>query len=145
MAGAGVLRMSLKQVALAWAISVSLSSFARADSFGSGANAFNIDFVTIGNPGNAADTTGKPNPTGSVSYNYRIGRFEISESLVNKANASGSLSITLSNRGADKPATSVTWNEAARFVNWLNTSTGSVPVHWWIESLRDDGPRWKRF
>ena len=31
-------------------------------SFGSGANAFTMDFVTIGNPNNAADTTGNPNP-----------------------------------------------------------------------------------
>ena len=39
-------------------------STARADTFGSGSNAFDIDFVTIGNPGNAADTTGDPNPAG---------------------------------------------------------------------------------
>ena len=38
--------------------------------FGSGANTFNIDFVTIGNPGNAADATGNPNPAGSVAYAY---------------------------------------------------------------------------
>ena len=35
-----------------------------ADTFGSGANTFNIDFVHIGNPGNPADTTGSPNPAG---------------------------------------------------------------------------------
>ena len=34
------------------------------ESFGSGANTFTMDFVTIGNPGNAADTTGNPNPGG---------------------------------------------------------------------------------
>ncbi|NDB96396.1 MAG: DUF5011 domain-containing protein, partial [Verrucomicrobia bacterium] len=34
--------------------------------FGSGTNQFSIDFVTIGNPGNPADTTGNPNPAGSV-------------------------------------------------------------------------------
>jgi hypothetical protein len=28
--------------------------------FGAGDNAFNMEFVTIGNPGNAADTTGQP-------------------------------------------------------------------------------------
>src|SRR5262249_20108488 len=27
------------------------------------------------------------------------------------------------------PATSVTWYETAKFVNWLNTSTGSVPAY----------------
>ena len=42
-------------------------------SFGIGANAFNIDFVTIGNSGNAADTTGYPNSVGSVAYTYILG------------------------------------------------------------------------
>ena len=100
-----------------------------ADTFGSGANTFNIDFVTIGNPGNAADTTGNPNPAGSVPYAYRMGKFEISEQMIDKANTLGGLGITKDTRGADKPATSVSWNEAARFVNWLNTSTGSPPAY----------------
>jgi len=43
------------------------------ESFGSGANAFTMDFVTIGNPNNAADTTGNPNPVGSVAYTYSLG------------------------------------------------------------------------
>lgn len=34
------------------------------ESSGSGDNAFSMDFVTIGNPNNAADTTGVPNPAG---------------------------------------------------------------------------------
>ena len=37
---------------------------AQGDTFGSGANTFDIEFVSIGNPGNAADTTGSPNPAG---------------------------------------------------------------------------------
>ena len=102
---------------------------AHADTFGSGANTFDIDFVTIGNPGNAADTTGNPNPAGSVPYTYRMGKFEISEQMIDKANTLGGLGITKDTRGADKPATSVSWNEAARFVNWLNTSTGSTPAY----------------
>jgi formylglycine-generating enzyme required for sulfatase activity len=44
--------------------------------------------------------------------------------MINKFNASQSLQITKDTRGTAKPATSVSWNEAARFVNWLNTSTG---------------------
>ena len=39
-----------------------------ADVFGSGANSFQIDFVTIGNAGNLPDTTGVPNPAGAVPY-----------------------------------------------------------------------------
>jgi hypothetical protein len=102
---------------------------AYADTFGSGANTFDIEFVTIGHPGNPADATGKPNPAGTVLDPYRIGKFEISEEMIAKANALGGLGITKDTRGPDKPATRVSWNEAARFVNWLNTSSGSTPAY----------------
>ncbi len=97
--------------------------------FGSGPNQFSIEFVPIGNPGNAADTTGSPNPAGSVSYNYRMGKFEVSEDMITKFNASQSLQITTGTRGINKPATVVSWNEAARFTNWLNTSTGGFAAY----------------
>jgi hypothetical protein len=105
-----------------------------ADSFGSGPNAFDIEFVTIGNPGNPADTTGIPNPAGSVDYAFRIGKFEISEDVINKANAQSvidenPLYITHDNRGANKPATSISWFEAIRFINWLNTSKDYSPAY----------------
>jgi formylglycine-generating enzyme required for sulfatase activity len=31
--------------------------------------------------------------------------------------------------GANRPATGVSWNEAARYVNWLNTSNGLAPAY----------------
>jgi sulfatase modifying factor 1 len=95
-----------------------------ADLFGSGPNSFQIEFVTIGSAGNAPDATGDPNPAGAVPYEYRMGKYEISEQMMDKANALGGLGITKDNRGPDKPATSISWYEAAQFVNWLNTSTG---------------------
>jgi formylglycine-generating enzyme required for sulfatase activity len=49
--------------------------------------------------------------------------------MINKFNASQSLQITKDTRGTAKPATSVSWNEAARFVNWLNTSTGGFAAY----------------
>ncbi len=97
-----------------------------ADTFGTDPNTtFEIEFVTIGNPGNPDDTTGDPNQAGKVDYTYRIGKFEISEDMIDKANAEGGLGITKNIRGPNKPATEVNWNEAARFVNWLNLSSGS--------------------
>jgi len=108
---------------------VSSSDSALADTFGSGASTFDIEFVAIGNPGNAADTTGNPNPAGKVDYAYRMGKFEISEQMIVKANTLGGLGITKDTRGPDKPATSVSHNEAARFINWLNTSSGSTPAY----------------
>ena len=102
------------------------------ETFGSGANEFTMDFVTIGNPGNAADTTGSPNPVGSVAYSYNIGKYEVSRGMIDKANAAGSLGIQYdsfwSNR-ANQPATAITWYEAAKYVNWLNTSTGSTAAY----------------
>lgn len=100
------------------------------DVFGSGANQFIVPFTTIGNPGNADDTQGNPSPAGGVSYYYRISTTEISRDMVEKVNAAGGLSITLfdlsgsGGNGANRPATGVSWFEAARFVNWLNTSQG---------------------
>ena len=100
------------------------------ENFGSGANAFSMDFVTIGNPGNAADTTGAPNPVGAVAYTYQIGKYEVSRDMITKASAAGGLGLTMENmtsyggNGANRPATGVSWNEAAQFVNWLNTSKG---------------------
>ncbi|MFN5227425.1 MAG: SUMF1/EgtB/PvdO family nonheme iron enzyme [Planctomycetota bacterium] len=99
-------------------------------SFGSGTNVFQMEFVTIGNPGNAADTAGNPNLAGAVGYTYGIGKFEVSRDMITKFNASQSFQIGLSDmsdfggNGLLKPATGVSWNEAARFVNWLNTSSG---------------------
>ncbi len=98
---------------------------AYAVTFGSGSNTFDIEFVTIGNPGNADDFTGDPNQAGKVDVTYRIGKFEISEDMIDKANTLGGLGITHDNRGANKPATVVSWVEATRFVNWLNLSSGS--------------------
>jgi formylglycine-generating enzyme required for sulfatase activity len=109
-----------------------VANFSLANSFGSGDNSFEIDFVTIGQPGNPPDDP--PNPAGAVPYEYRIGKYEISEQMIDKANAlsaeSGTpLGITKDTRGPNKPATNVTWYEAARFVNWLNTSTGHSPAY----------------
>jgi len=105
-----------------------------ADTFGSGANTFEIEFVTIGDPGNVADTTGDPNPAGSVAYEYRIGKYEIPEHVIRRANAQSELNgdplgITIDERGPNKPATRASWFEAAQFVNWLNTSTGNTPAY----------------
>jgi hypothetical protein len=105
------------------------------ETFGSGANAFTMDFVTIGNPNNAADTTGSPNPAGSVAYTYNLGMYEVSRDMITKANAAGSLGITLfdmssyGGNGVNRPATGVSWYEAAKYVNWLNTSTGGTAAY----------------
>lgn len=113
-----------------------LHNAAHADTFGSGSNNFDIEFVVVGNPGNPNDTTGIPELAGSVPYSYRIGRYEISREIINKANSAGGLDIRISpfsfvtaGPRDDMPATGMNWLEAARFTNWLNTSTGSMPAY----------------
>lgn len=115
---------------------------AAAVAFGSGVNQFAIEFVTIGNPGNAADMTGTPTPdqtggvgVGGVGYIYGIGKYEVSRGMITKANALGGLGINLQSSTSpgftdpDRAATGIHWNEAARFVNWLNTSQGYTPAY----------------
>ena len=125
--------LSVAAGALATVASMAAPSYAAVVSFGTGSNQFQMEFVTIGNPNNAADTTGYPSPAGSVGYEYGIGKFEVSEDMIEKYNANfgtaNNLVITKDNRGSAKPATSVSWNEAARFVNWLNTSTGNQAAY----------------
>jgi len=135
--------------------------------FGTGGNQFSMEFVTIGNPGNAADTTGDPNPAGKVRYSYDIGKFEVSRFVIERYNSefgvANGLEITLSNAfqkpdpdgvspkygsfgfqtNSSLPATGVSWNEAARFVNWLNTSTGNVAAYKFTNNgVNDDIDLW---
>lgn len=123
--------LALTPAAFAIFVACTASCPTRADSFGSGLNAFEIEFVSVGHPGNAADTASAAQPpaAGSVGYPFRMGKYEISEQMINKANALGGLEVTIDVRGPNKPATSVSWFEAARFVNWLNESTGHAPAY----------------
>ena len=110
------------------------------ESFGSGANAFTMEFVTIGNPNNLADIRytdyGRlPSGAGSVAYTYNLSKHEVSRDMINKANTAGGLGITMADmsgyggNGVNKPAAGVSWYEAATYVNWLNTSTGNTAAY----------------
>ncbi len=81
-----------------------------------GGTALAIDFVNIGNAGNAADSTGY----GSVGYNYQISRAEIT---IAQFAASG---VGNGNEGIgidpNAPVTRVSWSEAAQYANWLTSA-----------------------
>jgi len=105
------------------------AGMACADSFGGGA--FTMDFADISG-GTVADDTGY----GAVANDYRMGVPEVSRTMVDSYNTlSGGPTITLQDmtswggNGPNRPATGVSWNEAARFMNWLNTSSGSVAAY----------------
>jgi len=75
-----MLAFSIAAVALA-------PSGASADEFGSGTNALTMDFVSIGDVGNAPDqSAGRPQGSGAVAYQYRMGTYEVSRTMVEKAN-----------------------------------------------------------
>lgn len=98
------------------------------DSFGSGANSFSIDFVTVGNAGNANDAGAGGGsfhtPYGGVGYTYRISTYAISQRDIANAAASGLANVTAGAHTGLKPAADISWYEAAAFVNWMNTSKG---------------------
>ena len=102
-----------------------IQSSARADIFGTSGSEFTIDFVSIGNPGNAADTTGY----GAVPYEYRLGTGEISQDAIDKATASGMTDVTAGPWTGDQPAANLNWYEAAAFVNFLNTNSGKTAAY----------------
>lgn len=98
----------------------SASAQTTTQTFGSGGNTFSLDFQTIGNAGNAADTTGY----GAVGYNYSIGTYDISVNQLDAATANGVLGLGNGYYSGNQPAANVSWYQAAAFVNWLNTSQG---------------------
>jgi len=109
-----------------------VSNVALADTFGTGANQFTIDFVPI---------SGSTNPTsgyGIVNNNYRMGTYEITNGQWNKfTNAYGiptgsppdAYDENAPWTSADVPTNWLSWHEGAQFVNWLNTSTGHVAAY----------------
>ncbi len=85
-----------------------------------------LDFVTIGNAGNAADSTGY----GAVDYEYQIGKYEITNGqwnqFVSVAGApTGNPSIAYDESGywtgTNVPTNEVSWYEAAQFCNYLTS------------------------
>lgn len=99
------------------------------DTFGAGPNRFTMEFVTVRDEGNTNDPYAAPYPMGAVGYAYRIGKYEVSEDMVNKAKAEGGLNITVSNLGTNLPATQLNFLAVARFINWLNAHRGHPPAY----------------
>jgi len=107
---------------------LAVSGVAQADTFGTGLNEFDIDFVSI---------SGDTNPTsgyGIVDGDYRMGTFEITNDQYAKFAAelgvpvtgdpSSAYDLSATYTGASVPTNNMSWHEAAQMVNYLNTSTG---------------------
>ena len=118
-------------------------------SLASPAQAVTIDWVTVGDPGNTADTTGQPNPAGAVADSFQIMKLEFTNqqytAFLNSvdptgtnpnsvysgsmgSNVRGGITNTGTTNGSryavktnmgDKPVNYVSWWDAARVTNWL--------------------------
>lgn len=119
--------------------------------------AVNIETVPVGNPGNPPDMRYNDeffitNGVGAVNYEYRIGKYEVTNAqyveFLNNVDRSGANTLYLHtgfmNRGiesnpsavegakysiksgrANHPVSGVTWFAAIRFANWLHNGQGS--------------------
>jgi len=121
-------RMNQYKAALAVTSVLMSAPLVQADSF----TGFDMNFVTIGNAGNNNDGASGSTAYGGVVYNYRMAVNEVSQGMVTAYNnaTDGGPDISFfdlvshGGNGVNKVASGVSWNEAARFVNWLNTSQG---------------------
>ncbi len=121
---------------------VTIVPFASADTFGTGQNQFEIDFVAIsGDASRANGTNISQAPSGfddyrafaDPTYDYRIGTYEITNDQWNKfranygaVNGDPYYAYNESSHwtGTNVPVNNVSQYEAAQFVNWLNVSSG---------------------
>jgi len=96
-----------------------------------------INFVTIGNAGNTGDTRlnnqAYPYNCGAVGYNYRIGKYEITNAQWNTFTAAagaptgndGGYSYNSYWTGDQQPTNRVSWYEAIQLCNWLTSGDKS--------------------
>jgi len=124
-----MIKYSFSSAVVFGAVSIlSFHSSAQADTFGSGSNAFTLNFVQVSQTNNATDPlTGSR--YGAVPYEYRAGVNEISQNDITKATAGGLSNVTAGVYLGDKPAANITWYEAAAFVNWMNTNSGKTAAY----------------
>ena len=94
-----------------------------------------IDFVTIGNVGNPADSTGY----GAVGYEYSIGKYEVTNAQWNAfvslsggaptGNPSSAYDDTATYTGDQQPTNGVSWYEILQFCNYLTSGDKSKGVY----------------
>lgn len=97
----------------------------------------NIEFVNIGNAGNAGDTRDEATPynCGAVNYNYYIGKYEVTNFQWNAFTAVSGMPAGNGNgdafrypayfTAAQQPTNNVSWYEATQFCNYLTSGDKS--------------------
>lgn len=129
-----------------------LSTAAQADVFNLGSGLTNLETVTVGDAGNRRDFLGIGVVHGAVSYDYNIGKYEVTAAqycdflnLKAKADPYGLYNTGMANSGgcnivrsgtwgnytysvasdwANRPVNVVSFWDACRFANWLSNGQG---------------------
>ena len=108
-----------------------------------------MDYVRVGNPNNAPDTTSY----GAVDHAYWIGKYEVTNAQyaeflnakgqsndngiynssmasygITQSGSSGSYSYTVTSALANRPVVFVSWFDAARFANWMMNGQGNASM-----------------
>ncbi|MGA2915810.1 MAG: SUMF1/EgtB/PvdO family nonheme iron enzyme [Sedimentisphaerales bacterium] len=117
-------------------------NFASADTI----RGINIDFVTIGNAGNPADNP-SGNSHGAVGYNYRIGKYEVTNAQWDTFTAAasaptgsdGGYSYPAYWTGAQQPTNNVSWYETLQFCNYLTSGDKSKGAYQFSGNNSDPG------
>ena len=116
-----------------------------------GAMAVNIETITVGDPGNAADTRYETPGYGAVNYTYQIGKYEVTAgqytaflnavaktdtyalynstmsrtdygSGITQSGSPGSYTYSVATDFANRPVNYVTFWDSCRFANWLSNN-----------------------
>lgn len=106
-------------------VTLAIGAAARADTITHGSTTITMDFVNIGNAGNAADDT----TYGAVGYDYRIGKYEVTADQWNAVIAADPDVGNAPYWAGSQPAGGISWYEAARFCNWLTTGDANSGVY----------------
>jgi len=119
--------------------------------------------VPVGNPGNAADSTGY----GAVAYEYKIGKYEVTNAQyceflnavaktdtyelydprmdggpedwggITRSGDAGSYTYAVREGMGKKPVNYVTWESCVRFVNWLTNGQGKGDTETGSYTIKD--------
>ncbi len=113
-----------------------------------------IEYVTVGDAGNAADQNYVGGAFGAVAYAYQIGKYEVTNAQyvaflnakaaadtnnlynasmgsdarggITQSGSSGSFTYAVKTDMADKPVNYVSIADAMRFTNWINNGQGAA-------------------
>jgi len=115
-----------------------------ADTISWGGTTVNMDFVTVGNAGNAGDTVtgGRDGLTGygSVGYDYRMGKYEVSSNQYHAVVDAdeGDLLSTFSGWPQNRPAADISLADMAMFANWLTSGDVTQGAYEITENVGED-------